>query len=150
MAVIEDALAAPQHEQNPRSPLHNAVMKLDRYTSLLATVVVVLVIIGLSALAIKVRGARKAEWYNYANVHGCERVATKKGDIHVTPHFLPLNNSSVTMLSTGCGRGRSRLALSRWLGSSEPLAMNRTIHEVFNGIPPVPSLLVSAAALGMS
>lgn len=93
-------LAHRRFEQACNLPLHNAVMKLDRYTRLLATVVVVLVFIGLSALAIKHRSVRKAEWYNYASLHGCERVATKKGDIHVTPPLMPLNNFGVTMLST--------------------------------------------------
>lgn len=40
----------------------------------------------------------KAEWRAYANEHGCERVATKKGDINVTLKPVPISISTIAMV----------------------------------------------------
>jgi len=75
-------------------------MKLDRAMPWIVVAVTVLIVVGLSVLAFQVNGQRKAEWHAYAKVHGCERVATKKGDINVTLQPALTSNSNVTMVPT--------------------------------------------------
>jgi hypothetical protein len=75
-------------------------MKLDRAMPWIVVSITALIVVGLVALTIKVNSQRRAEWYAYANEHGCERVATKKGDINVTFQPIPISNSNVTMVPT--------------------------------------------------
>lgn len=75
-------------------------MQLDRHVPWIVIVVTVLIFAGLLALTVKVNGQRRSEWYAYAKEHGCERVATRKGDIHVGLQPVPLSTSSWTMMPT--------------------------------------------------